>query len=81
MSRYAVGVLLSLDQLAHVLLSPILFYRFASEDETISSRIGKIKLEAGGPVPWKYPIAKGFDLFLDWVDPNHSIDAIEEDGE
>ncbi len=40
------GVLLSIDQLAHVLFSPILFYRRASEDETISSRLGKLRLSA-----------------------------------
>lgn len=41
---WTMGVLLSIDQLAHVVFSPILFYRRASEDETISSRLGRVKL-------------------------------------
>ena len=48
-------------------------------DETISSRLGKIKVANGGKIPlWRQPAC-----FIDWglekIDPNHSIDAIEED--
>jgi len=48
-------------------------------DETISSRIGKIKRANGGKIPNSKPVVKLIDKFLDVVDKNHSIDAIEED--
>lgn len=73
------SVLLGIDQLGHVVLSPLLFYRVAHEDETISSRLGKVKKAYGGRIPWKYPLAKIIDAGLEVIDPHHSIDAIEED--
>ena len=42
---WVMGVLLALDQLGHTLFAPILFYeRRANEDETVSSRLGRLKL-------------------------------------
>ncbi len=73
------SLLLGLDQFGHVLFSPVLFYRVANEDETISSRLGKIKVDGGGRIPWKYPIAKVIDAGLNLIDPRHSRDAIEPD--
>ncbi len=48
-------------------------------DETISSRLGKLKVKHGGKIPWRRPVSKMIDWGLDKIDPNHSIDAIEED--
>lgn len=64
---HVMRVLLALDQLGNALLG-------GDEDETISSRIGKAKLRADLPLA-----VAGLDVILDLLDPNHSIDAIEED--
>ena len=70
---------MGLDQFGGVLLSPIMFYRVHNEDETISSRLGKLKRAGKGRIPWRYPLAKVIDAGLEVIDPGHSIDAIEED--
>jgi hypothetical protein len=33
----------------------------------------------GGAIPWRYPLAQIIDKALEDIDPNQSIDAIEED--
>ena len=48
-------------------------------DETISSRLGKIKTANGGKIPRHRVFSRLLDRFLDAVDPNHSIKAIEAD--
>jgi hypothetical protein len=73
LAKWAVNVLVSLDQLAATV------FLGGDPDETISSRLGKLKRSHGGVIPWSLPHARLLDLFLDWVDPNHSIDAIEDD--
>ena len=70
--RYVLNVLISLDQLGNSLL-------LGDPDETISSRIGRIKRKWGGKVPWGRPVTKITDWVLDKIDPNHSLDAIEDD--
>ena len=70
--RWAVNVLLAVDQLGSALL-------LEDPDETISSRLGKLKRSHGGRVPWKRPLSKGLDWLLEKVDPGHAIDAIEDD--
>lgn len=68
------NVLIAFDQLGNAVC-------FGSPDETISSRLGKLKRASGGIVPkraWLY-LARPLDATLEWIDPNHSIDAIEED--
>lgn len=70
--EYIVGVLIGLDQLGNTLVG-------GNPDETISSRIGWIKRNHGGEVPWHHPVARVLDWCLDKIDPNHSIDAIEYD--
>ena len=70
--RYLMNFLISIDQLGNSLLA-------GDPDETISSRIGRIKVKYGGKVPWTRPITKLADLVLDKIDKNHSIDAIEPD--
>ena len=48
-------------------------------DETISSRLGKIKKTNGGTIPWRFPLAKLIDAGLEAFDKGHSINAIEHD--
>lgn len=68
--RYLINILISLDQLGNTIL-------LGSPDETISSRIGRLKLNYGGSIPWTRPVTKLTDWLLDKIDPNHTIDAIE----
>ena len=66
------NILISIDQLGNTLAG-------GDPDETISSRLGKIKLKYGGSIPWYRPLSKIVDWGLDKIDPGHSVDAIEED--
>lgn len=70
--RYVFNNLIALDQTWNARTG-------GDPDETISSRIGKIKRHYGGTIPWTHPLAKIIDSGLDAIDPGHSIDAIEED--
>lgn len=77
---YWLRVLFSVDQLFNVVCGKLFWGPYAGdEDETISSALGKLRREYGGTIPWKYPFPKLIDWFLDKIDPNHSIDAIEDD--
>ena len=71
---YILRVLVAIDQLGNAVTG-------GYEDETISSRLGKLKLARGGVLTWRdwCGIAKPLDGFLDWLDPGHSVDAIEND--
>ena len=74
MRRWLVNVLIAFDQLGNAVTG-------GQPDETISSRLGKLKRANGGTVPkaaWLY-LARPLDAILDWLDPNHSLDAIEDD--
>jgi len=70
--NYPMRVLIAIDQLGNALTG-------GSEDETISSRLGRLKRARGGTLTWGdwWGIAKPLDAVLDWIDPGHSIDAIE----
>lgn len=70
--NYFINTLIAIDQLGNAILG-------GDPDETISSRLGKLKLRNNGSIPWSRPISKAVDYFLDKIDPNHSIDAIEPD--
>ena len=70
--RYIYNVVLSVDQLGNSLL-------LGDPDETISSRIGRIKRKWGGTIPWTRPVAKITDWLLEIIDPGHSERAIEDD--
>ena len=70
--KYFLNVLISIDQLGNTFLG-------GDPDETISSRLGKMKKRNNGTIPWKRPLSKIVDWGLDKIDPNHSIDAIEKD--
>lgn len=70
--KYLLNLLISIDQLGNT-------FAGGDPDETISSRLGKIKVKHGGRIKWKRPLARIIDWGLDKIDPGHSIDAIEED--
>ena len=72
MKKYIINFLISVDQLGNTILG-------GDPDETISSRLGKIKVKHSGKIPWTRPLSKIIDYGLDKIDPNHSIDAIGED--
>ena len=71
--HYVWNVLIGIDQLANAVLF------LGDPDETISSHIGRVKRDNGGKVPRYRVVMLALDWFLDWLDPNHSIDSIEED--
>ena len=48
-------------------------------DETISSRLGRLKEANGGKIPWYRPLPKAIDCFLDRLQKNHSLISIERD--
>ena len=70
--KWLENIALAVDQFFNVVLG-------GSPDETISSRLGKLKRAHGGTLPWSHPVSKIVDFGLDKIDPNHSIDAIEDD--
>ena len=68
--KWAINILISIDQLGNTIAG-------GDHDETISSRLGKLKVRHGGRIPWFRPFSKIIDWGLDKIDPNHSVDAIE----
>lgn len=70
--QYFFNILIGIDQLGNTLWG-------GDPDETISSRLGKIKKKNGGKIPWTRPLPKIIDYGLDRIDPNHSIKSIEPD--
>ena len=72
MKKYLLNVLIGVDQLFNTILA-------GYPDETISSRIGKLKRQHGGIIPWYHPLVGLIDWGLDKIEPGHSIGAIEDD--
>lgn len=72
LSKWILNILISIDQFGNTILG-------GDPDETISSRLGKMKEKYNGTIPWYRPLSKIVDYGLDKIDPNHSIDAIEKD--
>ena len=70
--KYFLNIGIGLDQLLNAVGA-------GDIDETISSRIGKLKRRHKGIIPWSRPIVKIIDMGLEKLDKNHSIDAIEDD--
>ena len=70
--KWLLNILISIDQLGNTITG-------GDPDETISSRLGKMKVKHGGRIPWYRPLSKVVDWGLDKIDPGHSIDAIEAD--
>jgi len=71
---YLVRVAIAIDQLANAVAG-------GHQDETISSRLGKRKLQRGGILRWNdwWGVAKPLDWLLERLDPGHSLNAIEPD--
>ena len=67
--NYPLRVLIGIDQLGNAIAN-------GDPDETISSRIGRMKVKYGGEIPWRRPLAKVIDWGLNKLDNNHSIEAI-----
>lgn len=71
--KWTMNILIGFDQWVNTWIG-------GSPDETISSRLGKLKRAHGGSIPFKkHPLAMVVDWGLNKLDPGHSIDAIEED--
>jgi hypothetical protein len=71
-NKWMFNIAVSVDQLGNTLAG-------GDPDETISSRLGKLKVKYGGKIPvWRQP-ACFIDWCLDKIDPNHSIESIEPD--
>lgn len=71
MWKYLHNLLISVDQLGNVLAG-------GDPDETISSRLGKIKRTHKGKIPWSHPLARVIDWGLDKINPGHSLDSIDD---
>ena len=71
LKRYLWNILIALDQVGNALLA-------GDPDETISSRIGKVKRGHGGRIPWKRPLLKLADWALDQVDKDHTLESIDD---
>ena len=70
MKRYIWNLAVSLDQLVNTIFG-------GYPDETISSRLGKLKIQQGGQLTWGdwYGIALPLDWMLDKIDPGHSVES------
>jgi len=73
MLQYLRNILITIDQALNVV------FFLGDPDETVSSHIGRVKRDNGGRLPRYRVVMRALDWFLDWLDPNHSIDSIEED--
>lgn len=83
-SKLLWNVLIGIDQLGNTILPllpwPLSWPGVGHPDETISSTLGKLKRKYGGEkIPWRWPAARAIDWCLEKIDPNHSLDAIEDD--
>jgi hypothetical protein len=70
--KYAFNIAISLDQMLNT-------FALGDVDETVSSRIGKIKAGHGGKIPWNHGLAKLIDAGLEAIQKGHCINAIEAD--
>ena len=70
--KYFYSALIGVDQLGNTLLG-------GDPDETISSRIGRLKSAKNGIIPWSRPWMKILDFVLETIQKDHSIKAIEKD--
>jgi hypothetical protein len=69
-ARYCYNILLSFDQLGNSMLA-------GDPDETISSRLGRIKATYGGRIPWTRPLARVTERALNVIQKNHAERSIE----
>ncbi len=81
-NNYFFKIAVSLDQLGNVVCARLFNltlihkagYKFGNEDETISSVLGKNKRAETLTI-----LGKLLDSLLEFIDRNHSIEAIEEE--
>lgn len=72
LGRWIMNVLISVDQLGNSLLA-------GDPDETISSRLGRIKEKYNGRIPWSRPVSKATEYILGKIQKNHCEISIESD--
>ena len=70
--KWIMNVLISIDQFGNTVFG-------GDPDETISSRLGKMKKKHGGSIPWYRPLSKIIAWGCNQVDTDHCEDAIEND--
>jgi hypothetical protein len=70
MKKYLLNLLLGIDQLGNVIVG-------GDPDETISSRLGRLKVVNGGRIPWRRPFSKVVEWALDKIQDDHCRRAIE----
>ena len=71
-NKYVWNVLTAVSQLGNALLN-------GDRNETISSRLGKMKRANGGKIPEDKRLWRVVERVIVSIDPNHFQDAIEED--
>lgn len=69
--KYLLNIAIAVDQLGNALTGH-------DPQETISSRLGKLKRKYGGKIPRRFPLKRLIDAGLDLIDENHSLEAINE---
>lgn len=69
--RWFWNLWIGVDQFANACLG-------GDPDETVSSRLGRIKRAHHGKIPRCRPIARVTDFLLDKIDPGHSVNSIED---
>lgn len=72
LGKFFINILIGIDQFGNVVTG-------GDPDETISSRLGKIKMKYHGRIPWRRPLAKILDWGLDKIDRDHCIESINHD--
>ncbi len=80
LGEYLLKIAISIDQLGNVMMQHLLNvlwikkegYRFGNRDETISSALGR-----NNQLGTLTGFGKAIDKFLDFIDPNHSLNSID----
>lgn len=80
LGEYLLKIAISIDQLGNVLMQHVLNllwiknqgYKFGNRDETISSALGR-----NNKLGSLSGFGKAIDKFLDFIDPNHSLNSID----
>jgi len=65
--KWMLNILIGLDQFGNAVLG-------GDPDESISSRLGKLKIVHGGSIPWRRPLSK----VIDWgpIEEDEGADAV-----
>lgn len=80
LGEYLLKIAISIDQLGNVMMQHLLNvlwikkegYKFGNRDETISSALGR-----NNKLDTLTGFGKAIDKFLDFIDPNHSLNSID----